>query len=147
MNRVIEGVKLSKNKIINSVDGSVLHGIKRTDNSYKGFGEAYFSTVNFNCVKGWKKHTQMNLNLIVPHGEILFVLYDGRQNSPTFQMYNEYFLSIKNYARLTIPPKIWVAFKGIGKKKNLLLNIADIEHDQNEIERCSLDEIRYEWKK
>jgi dTDP-4-dehydrorhamnose 3,5-epimerase len=145
MNRLIEGVKLSKNKIINAVDGSVLHGIKRTDKHFKGFGEAYFSTVNFNSIKGWKKHTKMNLNIVVPHGEILFVLFDGREKSPTFEMYNEFKLSIKNYVRLTIPPKIWVAFKGIGKKKNLLLNIADIEHDQNEIERCSLDKIRYEW--
>ena len=145
MNRVIEGVKLSKNKIINSVGGSVLHGIKRTDNYYKGFGEAYFSTVNFNCVKGWKKHIKMHLNLVVPHGEILFVLYDDRENSPTFKTYNEFKLSIKNYVRLTIPPQIWVAFKGIGKQKNLLLNIADIEHDQQEIERRSLDKIKYEW--
>lgn len=145
MNRLIEGVRISNNKIIKSVDGSVLQGIKRTDNNFKGFGEAYFSTVNFNCVKGWKKHIKMNLNLVVPHGEILFVLYDGREYSPTFKMYNEFKLSIKNYGRLTIPPKIWVAFKGIGKKKNLLLNIADIEHDQKEIERCSLDKISYEW--
>lgn len=145
MNRLIEGVKLSKNKIINSVDGSVLHGIKRTDNSFKGFGEAYFSIVNFNCVKGWKKHIKMNLNLVVPHGEILFVLYDDRENSSTFKIYNEFKLSIKNYVRLTIPPQIWVAFKGIGRNKNLLLNIADIEHDQYEIERCSIDKIRYEW--
>ena len=145
MNRLIEGVKLSKNKIINSDDGSVLHGIKRTDNYFNGFGEAYFSTVNFNCVKGWKKHIKMNLNLVVPHGEILFVLYDDRENSSTFKIYNEFKLSIKNYVRLTIPPQIWVAFKGIGRNKNLLLNIADIEHNQYEIERCSIDKIRYEW--
>ena len=145
MDSIISGVQLKQLKIITEKNGSVFHGLKNSENSFLNFGEAYFSTVNYNSIKGWKKHLKMNLNLIVPNGEILFVLYDDRKNSPTFDMFNEYKLSIKNYARLTIPSKIWVAFKGIGKEKNLLLNIADIEHDKNEIKRCSLDKIKYEW--
>lgn len=145
MGTIISGVQFKQLKIIAEKNGSVLHGLKKSENSFLKFGEAYFSSVKHNNIKGWKKHLKMNLNLIVPHGEILFVLYDDRKASTTFGMFNEFKLSIQNYSRLTIPPNIWVAFKGIGKEKNLLLNIADLEHDKQEIQRCSLDKIRYEW--
>ena len=145
MNRFIEGVKLSDNKIINSADGSVLHGIKRTDNYFYGFGEAYFSTVNFNCVKGWKKHIKMNLNLVVPHGEILFVLYDDRSNSITKNQFMDFTISLNNYYRLTVPPNVWMAFKGEDTSLNLLLNVANIEHDSNEVVRTDLNKIKYQW--
>ena len=37
---------------IKQVQDAVMHGIKETEESYVGFGVAYFSTVNFEMVKG-----------------------------------------------------------------------------------------------
>ena len=55
-------------------------------------------------------------------------------------------LSHSNYKRLTIPPGLWVAFEGIGMNLNLLLNIADLEHDPQEIIRKTcLEDINYKW--
>ncbi|MFM9945495.1 MAG: dTDP-4-dehydrorhamnose 3,5-epimerase, partial [Bacteroidia bacterium] len=72
----IEGVQLTKLNIIEGQAGNILHALKSDEDSFNGFGEAYFSTVNFNAAKGWKKHMQMILNIVVPAGAIKFVLFD-----------------------------------------------------------------------
>lgn len=146
-NNMIEGVTLTQLKIIPGDSGFVLHAIRRTELSFCGFGEAYFSTIRKNAVKAWKRHHKMTLNLVVPCGEIKFVLYDDRQKSPTFGEIFEINLSRRNYMRLTVPPMVWMGFKGIGKEPNMLLNIADIMHDPDEIDRVDAytNNIKYTW--
>lgn len=109
-----------------------MHALKQHESSFQGFGEAYFSTVEKQAVKGWKKHMRMVLNLIVPSGAIRFVLYDDRPASKSFQTIQELILSKENYQRLTVPPGIWMAFQGISDGLNMLLNIASIPHDPTE---------------
>jgi len=145
MDKLIEGVALTPlNQIFHS-KGNVYHGVKKSDVGFMGFGEAYFSTVVNGEVKGWKQHKRMTLNLIVPVGEVAFVIYDGRRGSVTYQSYTAVRLSKENYKRLTVPPGVWMAFKGTGEAENLLLNVASIEHDPEEAETISLDEIAYDW--
>ena len=143
--KMIEGVVVTPLKQIFHPKGDIFHGMKRSDYGYTNFGEAYFSTVLKSVVKPWKKHLKMTLNIMVPEGEIQFVIYDDRQASSTHGEYFTISLSPKNYCRLTIPPNVWVAFKGIGSNKNMLLNIADMEHDHEEILRLGLDQISYSW--
>lgn len=139
------GVRLTPLRIIPGESGDVLHGLKASDSEYVSFGEAYFSTVKQGSRKGWKKHTRMTLNLVVPVGEIGFVLFDDREKKPAFF---EVALSRKNYQRLTVPPGIWMAFYGIGEEENMLLNIASIPHDPKEAETLPLenDHIPYQWR-
>lgn len=121
--------KLSK---FEQEEGFVMHGIKVSDSNFNGFGEAYFSSVNFEKSKGWKLHERMTLNLIVPFGKIRFIIHDASDNSEIITPLIDITLGENNYSRLTIPPGYWVAFKGEGLKENILLNVADIEHDPNE---------------
>ena len=143
--RIIEGVRVTQLKQIFHPKGDVFHGMKRSEQGYSNFGEAYFSTIVKAEIKPWKKHLKMTLNLIVPEGEVKFVIYDDRKESKTENQYFTINLSLKNYCRLTVPPGVWMAFKGIGSDTNLLLNIADLEHDPKEIERIDLDQIQYNW--
>jgi dTDP-4-dehydrorhamnose 3,5-epimerase len=87
----------------------------------------------------------MRLNLIVPLGEVRFVLIDQRINSSTKGNFLDINISSKNYKRLTIPPNIWIGFKGISKTTNLILNVANIIHDPNEQVNKDLDSIKYQW--
>ena len=120
--------------------GDVLHAMKKRDNGYVDFGEAYFSLVEFGVIKAWKRHLQMTLNLVVPIGEVQFVLIDS------VGLIREERIGEGHYARLTIPPGIWFGFQGVSKKIALLLNIADIEHSPDEVERKELDEVKYDWE-
>lgn len=135
----MDGVILTPLKQIYNPKGNIFHAMKNSDIGYSGFGEAYFSTIDQNKIKGWKKHTKMTLNLIVPIGEIEFVIYNEK---------NKDFFSVKlsknNYQRLTVSPNLWMAFRGIGEY-NMLLNLASIEHDPNEAVNVDLDKIKYEW--
>jgi dTDP-4-dehydrorhamnose 3,5-epimerase len=128
-------------KVILNAKGNIYHALKCTESSYISFGEAYFSEIKCDEIKGWKKHTKMTLNLIVPIGNIKFVLYNKLN-----QKFYEIIIGEDNYQRLTIPPNIWVAFKGLNIEKNLLLNIANMPHDPNEAINLTLDSILYEWK-
>ena len=114
--------------------GSVMHALKASSNGYCGFGEAYFSTVSFQNTKGWKLHQRMTLNLIVPYGEIRFIVHDGKTQKGLTQIEPliDVILGESDYSRLTVPPGYWVAFQGIGLNSNILMNVANIEHDPDE---------------
>lgn len=147
MDKIIEGLIITPLKQINHPKGDIYHGMKKSDDGFNSFGEAYFSTIVKDEIKGWKKHTQMVLNLMVPIGEIEFVIYDDRIESSTFNNFFSIKLSQKNYKRLTIPFGVWMAFKGIGDGTNMLLNIASIEHNPSEAFIKDLNEIKYNWIK
>ena len=88
----------------------------------------------------------MTLNLMAPIGEIKFNFIDSRPDSKTYNSLFEINLSEKDYCRLTVPPNIWFAFKGVGEGINMLTNIADIPHDPNEVLRKELNEIQFSDK-
>lgn len=136
----LEGVQITPLRIIDGPNGQVYHALKATDPSFAGFGEAYFSTVLPGARKGWKKHTRMVLNLVVISGEIRFVMYDDRAESPTYQQSQTVVLSLHNYQRLTVPPGIWMAFEGMAAGTNMLINLASIPHDPAEAENLPLDQ-------
>lgn len=132
----MDGVTLTPLKQIYHPKGDIFHAMKKSDVGFESFGEAYFSTIHKDDIKGWKKHTRMTLNLVVPVGEIEFIIYDA-QKSEFFSVK----LSQNNYQRLTITPNLWVAFKGLDKY-NLLLNLASIEHDPDEAINVEFDSIK-----
>ena len=135
----MDGVILTPLKQIYNPKGDIFHAMKKSDKGFDGFGEAYFSTINKDDIKGWKKHTKMTLNLVVPIGKIEFVVY----NENTKEFFNVE-LSQDNYQRLTVKPNLWMAFRGL-EENNMLLNLASIEHDPSEAINVELSEIKYEW--
>jgi dTDP-4-dehydrorhamnose 3,5-epimerase len=143
----IEGVVVTPLKIIENPKGDIYHFLKKSDDTFTSFGEAYFSSINKNEIKGWKKHSIMKLNIVVPIGEIMFVLYDDRVESTSNGNFCALKISKTNYCRLTVPPGVWMAFKGIGAGTNLLMNIASIPHDPNESENCGIESFNFNWGK
>ncbi len=141
---MIDGVCLTPLKNIVTNGGAVLHAMKKGDDGFVGFEEAYFSTVSYGLVRGWKRHREMTLNLIVPVGEIKFVLIDDRQPQRDIELF-EVALSRKNYSRLTIPPDIWVGFQGLSKSESMLLNLANLLHDPNESDHKEINQFSYRW--
>ena len=135
----MDGVVLTPLKQINHPKGNIYHVMKKSDIGFEEFGEAYFSTVNQNDIKGWRQHTKMTLNLVVPMGEIEFVIYNEDEKK-----FFDVKLSQENYQRLTVKPNLWMAFRGLGDN-NMLLNLASIEHDPSEAITKDIETIKYEW--
>jgi dTDP-4-dehydrorhamnose 3,5-epimerase len=136
----MDKIVLTPLKQIYHAKGDVFHVIKKSDNDFYGFGEAYFSTINKNEIKGWRKHEKMTLNLVVPVGEVEFIIY----NEESIKFFNTK-LSKNNYQRLTVKPGLWVAFRGCGEV-NIILNLANIEHDSSESITLEINDINYDWK-
>ena len=128
-------------KRISTQGGDVMHAVKRTDPGFLGFGEVYFSWVEAGVVKAWKCHRRMSLNLVVPMGCIRFVFH---QEGPVPEFRVEV-IGEARYARLTVPPGIWFGFQGLHEPRSLLMNVADLLHDPNEVLQKSVEEIQYEW--
>lgn len=143
---MIHELILTPLKVIEHPKGNIQHAMKASSSGYAGFGEAYFSYVNTGQVKGWKKHTKMLMNLVVPLGEVRFVFFDDRAGSPTEGKFSEVNVSLDNYVRLTVPAGVWMAFQGTGEGANLLLNISDIEHDPKEAITADIEAFDYCWK-
>ena len=128
---------------IENAGGDVLHGMKQSDAGYTGFGEAYFSSVSVGAVKAWKRHTQMTMNVVVPVGQVRFVF--SCVNADGIEEFRIEEIGVDRYARITVPPGIWFGFQGLHTPQSLLLNIANIPHDPNEVERLALTDINYDW--
>jgi dTDP-4-dehydrorhamnose 3,5-epimerase len=140
---MIEDVLTTKLDVIDTPGGNVMHAMKETSVGYTGFGEAYFSQVDKGAIKAWKRHKEMTLNLIVPVGEIRFVLFDDREVSNT--QFQEVIISKDNYCRLTVPPMVWIGFQSLSDDGSILLNIADIEHSPHEVDKKNIEQIEFNW--
>ena len=131
---------VKKLKTFSTEGGEVMHALKASEKLIEKLGEVYFSSVEQHVIRAWKLHNKMTLNLFVPLGMVKFVFYFEQNNE-----FSEYIIGEDNYCRLTVPPKTWFGFQGLKNTKNLIMNIADLEHDPDEMEKRFIDNIKYNW--
>lgn len=137
---LIDRVALTPLNIVPLAAGNVMHGMRSSSPGCVGFGEAYFSWILPGAIKGWKRHNRMTLNLIVPVGLVAFALVD-----PIARLGRIYEIGPEKYARLTVPPGLWMAFSGRAVGPSLLLNVADIEHDPAEADKSPETAFGFDW--
>lgn len=133
---VIDGVTVTPLKKIHHPKGDIYHALKCEETAFLGFGEAYFTTINQRELKGWKQHTEMVMNLVVPVGRVKFYLYN-----PKTLEHITVNLGLSTYARLTVQSGIWMAFEGVDSDTNLILNIASILHEPSEAINADIDKF------
>lgn len=122
-----------KTKKIANKKGNLQKFVDKKSNSFKGFGEIYFTEIKKNKIKGWKKHKKNYSLLKTILGKVKFTF---------FYKDNFYSLTIKQTDNqlLQIPPNLWFSFKGISKK-NLLCNVMNEVHSDKEVENIDLNEF------
>ena len=124
-------------KKFNLNKGNVLKGMNKNDKNFNGFGEVYFSFIKKNQIKGWKKHTKMKMNLIVPIGKVEFRFFNEKKKK-----YQNIIIGQNNYKRIFVPNNIWFAFKG-HNITNLIMNVSNIVHAKNEVSRKKLKDLKF----
>lgn len=135
-NKVID-IKIKNLNVFLKPEGDVLHAIKKNDPFIKDFGEVYFSKINYLKTKGWKRHLKMTLNLVVPVGNVEFFFVDIHKNKRKIS------IGENNYVKITIPPNIWFAFRGLNKPYSLIMNFADLEYDPEEVNTLPLSSFNF----
>ena len=131
-------IKIKALKQINVEGGNVLHALKASEEEFHGFEEAYFSTIEINKIKAWKRHLRMTMYLIVPVGEVQFNFYSQEK-----KLLSNTIIGEKNYSRITVPPMTWFGFKGLASSTSYILNISNKFHDPSEVERKPLSFLNF----
>ncbi len=147
--RLIEGVKVRKLRVIPDERGYLMEMLRSDWEEFEKFGQVYVTAVYPGVVKGWHYHKKQTDHFICVHGMAKVVLYDRREDSPTYGEINEFFMGEQNPLLLKIPPEVMHGFKGISQDMTLIVNIPTELYNYENPDEYRVpphtDEIPYDW--
>ena len=110
---------------------------------------AYQSRLYPGAIGAWSCHGRTVDRLFVTQGNLKAVLYDGRENSPTYRMVNEVYMGDARPTFVVIPIGVWHGLQNVGTCDALVLNLPTKAYDYKDPDHWRLpfdtDEIPYRW--
>jgi len=148
---MIDGVKVTKLKVIPDERGRLMEMVRRDDPDFPGFGQVYMTSAYPGVVKGWHYHKRQHDSMVVVSGMMKIVLYDSREGSPTRGEVNEFFAGIFNPVRIQIPPGVCHGFKCISTEEAIVINTPSEAYDYQHPDEFRIDphanDIPYDWNR
>lgn len=143
----LHGVVITPKLKIFDDRGGIFHMLRADEPVFERFGEIYFSQVYAGVVKAFHHHASMTLNYYLVSGAVRLVLIDDRDESSTRGRYQELVLHPEAPKLVTIPPRVWNGFKGLGTGPSLIANCATEPHRKDEITYRPFDDgaFGYDW--
>lgn len=122
----IDGVQIKEVKNVLKNNG-FLTEIYRSDWHLDDFpvGQIFQVSLYPGGLSAWHAHQYTTDRLFVNQGTIKVVLYDGREESPTFGQINEFRSGIERPMLIIVPPGVWHGVYNYGSSIASLLNIVD----------------------
>ena len=146
-----EGVKIKKLKVIPDERGRLMEMLRSDDDVFEKFGQVYITTTYPNVVKAWHFHKKQADNIVCVHGMIKLVLYDQRDDSPTFNSVAELYLGVHNPLLIHIPPDICHGWLCVSEEEAIIVNIPTevYNYDRPDEYRINPHEnaIPYDWER
>jgi len=146
---MIEGVVIKRLKVIPDERGRLMEILRRDDEMFSGFGQVYMTTAYPGVVKGWHYHKKQYDNMAVVKGTMKIVLYDGRQDSPTYKEMNEFFAGEHNPILVHIPPYVYHGFKCVSQEEAIVVNTPTEVYDYDQPDEFRIhpheNDIPYDW--
>ena len=90
---------------------------------------AYTFTIRPGAAKGWAVHKVHEDRYAFLAGELEIVLYDAREDSPTFALESRVFLSDKRRQLIVIPRGVWHAERNVGQVDAVVVNFPTVQYD------------------
>jgi dTDP-4-dehydrorhamnose 3,5-epimerase len=100
---------------------------------------AYHLTVRPGRIKGWGMHRLQADRYYVFAGEGRVVLYDGRDDSPTYERFAQIHFSDVARGLLYIPPGVWHADQNTGDRDLQLFNFPTRAYDSSNPDKYRID--------
>jgi dTDP-4-dehydrorhamnose 3,5-epimerase len=148
---MIKDVFVRPLKMIADERGYLMEMFRSDWEEFKEFGQTYITAVYPGVVKGWHYHKYQEDNFICVAGMAKVVLYDSREDSPTYGEVNEFFMGHLNPTKVTIPPGVMHGFKGISPEMTLIVNVPTKLYNYREPDEHRLpahtDKIPYDWNR
>ncbi|MCX5831661.1 MAG: dTDP-4-dehydrorhamnose 3,5-epimerase family protein [Deltaproteobacteria bacterium] len=146
---MIAGVVVKKLKVIPDERGRLMEILRADDETFSKFGQVYMTAAYPGVVKGWHYHKKQFDNMAVVKGMMKIVLYDGRENGPTYGEINEIFAGDHNPVLVHIPPYVYHGFKCISTEEALVVNVPSESYNYLEPDEFRLPphgtDIPYSW--
>ena len=148
---LIKGVRVKPLKVIPDERGRLFEMLRRDEELFLKFGQAYCTTVSFGVVKGWHYHKKQVDNFVCVSGMIKLVAYDSRRDSPTKGQVNEFFIGTHNPLLVQIPPGVLHGFKGLSAPEAIVINISTEPYHHAKPDEYRVEphhnEIPYDWNR
>ena len=99
------------------------------------FAYAYQTSIRPGMLKGWFAHEKKLDRYHIASGELLVLLYDDRENSPTKGMVQKIVLAATTNRQVMIPPYVWHLSVNIGSVDAILVNLPSTHYDHQNPDR------------
>ena len=146
---MIHGVKTKQLRVIADERGRLMEMLRSDEAMFIKFGQIYLTTAYPGVVKGWHYHKKQIDHFVVVRGMMKIVLYDARQDSPTYREVNEFFIGDHNQMLLQIPNYVYHGFKCISEHEAIVVNCTTEVYSYNDPDEFRVDphshEIPYDW--
>jgi dTDP-4-dehydrorhamnose 3,5-epimerase len=148
---MINGVKTKNLRLIPDERGRVMEILRRDDELFEVFGQAYMTTTYPGVVKAWHKHGKQTDNIACVCGMIKMALYDGRDGSPTQGEVDEFYLGIHNPVLVQVPAGVYHGWMAVSQDEAVIINLPTRPYDRDHPDEQRLDphdnEIPYDWRR
>ena len=148
---MIEGVKVKKLKVIPDERGRLMEMLRVDDEVFEKFGQVYMTTTYPNVVKAWHFHKEQADNIVCVHGMIKLVLYDQREESPTFNNVFEIYMGVHNPLLIHVPANVCHGWMCVSSEEAIIVNIPTEVYDYDHPDEHRIDPhenaIPYDWRR
>jgi dTDP-4-dehydrorhamnose 3,5-epimerase len=122
----IHGVKVKTLRPIADERGWLMEILRGDDRElFSRFGQVYVSATYPGVVKAWHFHRVQTDNFVCVAGMIKLVLVDTREDSPTRDLVNEFFLGVHSPLLVQVPKLVYHGWKCISSETALVVNVPD----------------------
>jgi dTDP-4-dehydrorhamnose 3,5-epimerase len=91
--------------------------------------QVHVTTTFAGRIRAWGLHERITDRLFVVSGLVRIVVFDPREDSPTYRRVNEFMLGEKNPGLLVIPPQLYHGWKSLSDADAVIINMPDKVYD------------------
>lgn len=147
---MIHGVALKPLQVWCDDRGYLMEVLRSDDPFFRGFGQTTYTVAYPGTIKAFHWHRRQDDLWFVAGGMAQVVLYDLREDSPTFRQTDVYYLGDHHRALLVIPNGVAHGYRVLGNEPALLLyhTTEPYNPDDPDEERLSYDDptIGFDWR-
>jgi dTDP-4-dehydrorhamnose 3,5-epimerase len=122
----IRGVQVKTLNVVADERGWLMEILRADDRElFSRFGQVYASATYPGVVKAWHYHEKQTDNFACVAGMIKLVLVDMREDSPTRNVVDEFFLGAHSPLLVQVPNRVYHGWKCISVEPSLVINVPD----------------------
>jgi dTDP-4-dehydrorhamnose 3,5-epimerase len=99
---------------------------------------AYQASIRPKTIKGWIVHKKQDDRIYTCLGIMRWVFYDLREESPTYQLFNQFTFSERNRALIIIPKGVYHAVQNVGETEAIFFNMPTHAFDYEDPDKYRL---------